>query len=131
MTTFKNIVLFTDNDGYAKFREEEIALPGGTSKAMLSEVFPSDGFQVRHSPPGVSSDFHCTTTAQWLVVLSGEMEIGLRDGTTRIFKAGEHFFSNDVLPQGATFDGDLHGHRSRIVGDNPLVTMFVRTARAS
>ncbi len=131
MTKFTNIVLFTDTDGYAKFREEAMSLPGGSAKAMLSEVFPSDGFQVRYSPPGVSSDFHCTTTAQWLVVLSGEMEIGLRDGSTRIFKAGDHFFSNDVLPEGATFDADLHGHRSRIVGDTPLVTMFVRTGQAS
>lgn len=128
MTTFKNIVLYTDTDGFARFREEDIALPGGSPKALLSELFPSDGFQVRHSPPGVSSDFHCTTTAQWLVVLSGEMEIGLRDGTSRTFKAGDHFFSNDTLPDGATFDPAVHGHRSRIVGDTPLTTLFVRTA---
>jgi hypothetical protein len=127
MTTFKNIVLYTDTDGFARFREEDIALPGGSPKALLSELFPSNGFQVRHSPPGVSSDFHCTTTAQWLVVLSGEMEIGLRDGTTRRFKAGDHFFSNDVLPEGATFDSAVHGHCSRVVGDASLTTLFVRT----
>lgn len=127
MTAFKHIVLYTDTDGYARFREEDIALPGGTPKALLSELFPSEGFQVRCSPPGVSSDFHCTTTAQWLVVLSGEMEIGLRDGSARIFKAGEHFFSNDTLPPGAVFDPEVHGHRSRIVGDAPLTTLFVRS----
>jgi hypothetical protein len=130
MSTFKNIILYTDTDGWAQFREEEIALPQGTPKAQLSALFASDGFQLRHSPPGVSSDFHCTTTAQWLVVLSGAMEIGLRDGSARIFKAGDHFFSNDVLPPGAAFDDTLHGHRSRVVGDVPLVTMFVRTADA-
>lgn len=128
MTTFKHTVLYTDINGFAKFREEEIALPGGSPKALLSELFASDGFQVRHSPPGASSDFHCTTTAQWLVVLSGEMEIGLRDGSARTFKAGEHFFSNDVLPEGALFDPNVHGHRSRIVGNSPLTTLFIRTA---
>jgi hypothetical protein len=127
MNTFKNVILYTDTDGFAKFREEDIALPGGTPKALLSELFPSEGFQVRRSPPGVSSDFHCTTTAQWLVVLSGEMEIGLRDGSARIFRAGEHFFSNDTLPAGARFDDKVHGHRSRVVGDAPLETLFVRT----
>jgi len=127
MTTFTSPVLYTDTDGYAKFREDPIPLPGGTPKAMLSMLFPSCGFQVRHSPPGVSSDFHCTTTAQWLVVLSGEMEIGLRDGTVRTFKAGEHFFSNDLLPQGTVFDPAVHGHCSRVIGDAPLVTLFVRT----
>jgi hypothetical protein len=128
MNAFKHIVLYTDTDGYARFREEDIALPGGTPKAVLSELFSSEGFQVRYSPPGVSSDFHCTTTAQWLVVLSGEMEIGLRDGSARIFKAGEHFFSNDTLPPGAAFDPQVHGHCSRVVGDAPLTTLFVRTA---
>ncbi|MFJ7565346.1 hypothetical protein ACIQW9_00100 [Herminiimonas sp. NPDC097707] len=127
MTTFKHIILYTDVDGYAKFREEDLALPDGSPKALLSELFPSNGFQVRKSPAGVSSDFHCTTTAQWLVVLSGQMEIGLRDGTARIFKAGDHFFSNDLLPEGAKFDNSLHGHRSRVVGDTPLETLFVRT----
>lgn len=126
MSTFNNIILYTDTDGFARFREQEIALPDGSPKAQLSALFPSAGFQLRHSPPGVSSAFHCTTTAQWLVVLSGEMEIGLRDGSARIFKAGDHFFSNDVLPPGATFDDAVHGHRSRVVGDAPLVTMFVR-----
>lgn len=128
MTTFQNIVLYTDTDGFAKFGEQTIALSGGTLKAQLSTLFASDGFQLRQSPAGVSSDFHCTTTAQWLVVLSGEMEIGLRDGSTRSFKAGEHFFSNDLLPAGAAFDSAVHGHRSRVVGDTPLVTMFIRTA---
>lgn len=127
MTTFKNVILYTDNDGRAQFREEEIALPGGSPKAMLSELYPSAGFQVRHSPPGVSSDFHCTTAAQWLVVLTGQMEIGLQDGSARVFKAGDHFFSNDLLPQGAQFDPTVHGHSSRVVGDEPLVTLFVRT----
>lgn len=127
MNTFKHTVLYTAADGRAKFREEEIALPGGSPKAMLSDLFPSQGFQVRHSPPGVSSDFHCTTAAQWLVVLSGQMEIGLRDGSTRVFKPGDHFFSNDLLPEGAEFDPAVHGHNSRVVGDEPLVTLFVRT----
>jgi hypothetical protein len=128
MTTFKHIILYTDTDGIAKFREEEISLPGGSPKAMLSELYPSAGFQVRYSPPGVSSDFHCTTTAQWLVVLNGQMEIGLQDGSARLFKAGDHFFSNDLLPEGAVFDRSVHGHSSRVVGDEPLTTLFVRTS---
>ena len=33
---------------------------------------------------------------------------------------------NYLLPQGATFDPAIHGHWSRQVGDDPLVTLFVR-----
>jgi hypothetical protein len=126
MTTFKKTVLFTDIDGRAKWREENVALTEGKPEAMLSPLAPSGGMQLRHSPVGFRSQFHCTTIPQWVFILSGQMEIGLQDGTSRIFKAGEHFFSEDVLPSGATFDAKLHGHWSRQVGDTPLVTAFVR-----
>ncbi|MDB5894158.1 MAG: hypothetical protein JWQ88_1689 [Rhodoferax sp.] len=126
MTTFTKVTLFTDTDGRARFREEPIALAEGTPQAMLSPLMPSGGFQVRHSPVGFRSQFHVSVTPQWVVILGGQMEIGLQDGTSRIFKAGDHFYSIDTLPEGAIFDAKVHGHWSRQVGDEPLVTMFVR-----
>ena len=118
--------LFTDTDGRARFRDDPVPLTEGTPITRLSALQASGGCQFRHSPVGFASDFHCTTTPQWLVVLQGSMEIGLQDGGTRVFGPGECFYSNDTLPPGATFDPQLHGHRSRLLGDVPLVTMFVR-----
>lgn len=126
MTSFTKTVLFTDTDGRAKFREEAIALAQGTPQSMLSEVFASGGYQLRTSPVGFRSTFHCTGAPQWCFILGGKMEIGLQGGVSRIFQPGEHFFSADVLPQGATFDPAIHGHWSRQLGDAPLVTLFVR-----
>jgi hypothetical protein len=91
MTTFKKTILFTDTDGYAKFREEDLPLPEGTPQTMLSALYPSSGYQLRQSPVGFRSQFHCTTAPQWLFVLSGQMEIGLQDGSSRIFGPGEHW----------------------------------------
>jgi hypothetical protein len=54
------------------------------------------------------------------------MEIGLQDGSSRVFSAGEHFYSVDTLPDGATFDEKVHGHWSCQLGTEPLVTLFVR-----
>lgn len=127
VTMFRKVVLFTDTDGHARFREEPVPLVEGTPAARLSPLMPSAGLQLRQSPVGFRSDFHCTTAPQWLFVLQGRMEIGLQDGSTRVFGPGEHFFSADTLPAGATFDPAVHGHRSRQVGDEPLVTAFVRT----
>ena len=126
MTTFTQTVLFTDTDGRARFREESIALDQGTPQSMLSEVFASSGYQLRTSPVGFRSSFHCTGAPQRCFILGGQMEIGLQGGVPRVFKAGEHFFSADVLPEGATFDPTVHGHWSRQVGDEPLVTLFVK-----
>jgi hypothetical protein len=126
MAEFTQHVLYTDTDGRARWRTETIALDQGTPQARLSALRPSGGYQLRESPVGFRSDFHCTPSPQWVFVLKGVMEIGLHDGTTRQFGAGEHFHSADTLPPGATFDPALHGHRSRQIGDEPLVTLFVR-----
>ncbi|MBT9507993.1 hypothetical protein [Rhodoferax sp.] len=121
-------ILYTDTDGRARFKDQPLALTEGTPAAQLSPLAASGGYQFRQSPTGFRSNFHCTTTPQWLVVLQGKMEIGLQDGSSRIFKAGEGFYSNDTLPEGAAFDATVHGHWSRQVGDAPLVTLFVRSA---
>lgn len=125
MATFTKVVLFTDRDGRARFREERIDLSEGTPQAALSRVFSCGGYQLRESPVGFRSQWHCTPQPQWVFILRGEMEIGVRDGS-RVFKAGEHFFSADVLPEGATFDPDVHGHWSAQRGSSALVTLFVK-----
>ena len=127
MTAFRKVVLYTDRDGRAKFREEAVPLPEGTPQAMLSAVLPASGYQLRHSPVGFRSQFHCTPKPQWVFILGGEMEIGLQDGTSRLFRPGEHFFSADTLPEGSPFDPKVHGHWSRQVGPHPLVTLFLKT----
>ena len=126
MTHFTKVVLFTDTDGRARFRDEQVPLTEGNPQSMLSQVFASGGMQLRQSPVGFRSQFHCTGSPQWCFILAGQMEIGLQGGLSRIFKPGEHFYSADLLPQGATFDPEVHGHWSRQVGDEPLQTLFVR-----
>ena len=123
---FTKVILFTDTDGRARFREEQVPLDQGSPQSLLSEVFASDGFQLRYSPVGFRSNFHCTGAPQWVFILSGQMEIGTRGGAARVFKAGEHFYSADLLPEGATFDAAVHGHWSRQLGPDALQTLFVR-----
>ncbi len=127
MRQFTKTVLFTDADGRARFKEESVALNQGTPQSMLSEVFASGGYQLRTSPVGFRSEFHCTGAPQWVFILGGQMEIGLQGGVSRVFGPGQHFFSADVLPEGASFDPTVHGHWSRQVGPDPLVTLFVRS----
>ena len=126
MTTLTKVILFTDHDGRARFREEPLALTEGKPSALLSPLMPSGGYQLRHSPVGFRSSFHCTGSPQWVFILGGQMEISLQDGSSRVFKAGEHFYSADTLPEGADFDASIHGHWSQQLGTEPLVTLFVR-----
>ena len=125
MTALTKLVLYTDRDGRAQFREEQVPLDSGTPQTLLSVTFPSSGYQLRHSPVGFRSQIHCTPRPQWVFVLAGEMEIGLQDGSSRVLKPGGHCYAADVLPAGATFDPKVHGHWSAQRGSDALVTLFV------
>ncbi len=124
---FTQVILITEADGRARFRESSIDLSEGQPQARLSPVMPSGGLQLRISPVGFRSDFHCTGAPQWVFILGGQMEIGLQDGTRRVFGPGQHFYSADLLPAGTSFDPQVHGHCSCQLGDQPLVTAFVRS----
>jgi hypothetical protein len=126
MTNFTKVVLFTDTDGKARFKEENMTMGEGTVQSQLTEVFSAEGYQLRCSPVGFLSQFHVTGKPQWVFILSGQMEIGLQDGSSRVFSAGEHFCSADTLPAGASFDPAVHGHWSRQVGEEPLRTLFLK-----
>jgi hypothetical protein len=126
MSSFTQVILYTDTDGRARFREAAIPLDQGQPQARLSALMPCGGVQLRESPVGFRSEFHCTEHPQWVFILKGRMEIGLQDGQSRVFGPGEHFYSADLLPPGERFDPKVHGHWSRQVGDEPLQTLFVR-----
>ena len=124
---FDKVILHTAADGHAQWRTESVELDQGKPQALLSALMPSAGLQLRQSPVGFRSEFHCTGEPQWVFILQGLMEIGLQDGSTRSFGPGQHFYSADTLPAGVSFDPKLHGHCSRQVGDEALVTAFVRS----
>jgi hypothetical protein len=123
------VELYTGADGLARWRDVPITPTEGTPLTRLTPLAASGGWQLRRSPADFHSDFHCTTDPQWLVVLAGCMEIRLRDGSARQFGPGAFFYSNDTLPTDAAFDPARHGHSSRAVGGQPLVTLFVRARR--
>ena len=126
MTRLAKVILYTGADGRARFREEPLDLDEGTPEARLSRLLPATALQLRRSPVGFRSAWHCTGAPQWVFILGGEMEIGLRDGSTRRFGPGGHFFSADTLPPGASFDPGVHGHWSAQRGAEPLVTLFIK-----
>ena len=87
MTHFTKVVLYTDTDGRARFREEQVPLTEGTAESRVFGFLESGGYQLRASPVGFRSQPHCSPHAQWVFILSGRMEIGLADGSSRLGKA--------------------------------------------
>src|SRR4051794_30059271 len=88
MPAFAKVILHTDHDGRARFREESVALTEGTPEAALSPLLRASGYHLRRSPVGFRSQWHCTPKPQWVFILEGKMKIGLQDGSSRRFKPG-------------------------------------------
>ena len=125
--TFRKVVLGMDDRNQSVFRDEEIPLTEAGRIGFLSAQLPAEMIQFRMSPAGFTAPWHCTGKAQWVIIVSGRMKITLRDGTFRVFSAGESFYSADVLPPGVEFDDEKHhGHTTEALGDEPLRTIFVR-----
>jgi len=121
-----HVVLETGAGGRSRFREQTVPLNEAKPMLFLSAALPGGSVILRQSPPGYSMDFHPTVNPQWTFVLSGALEIGLPDGTSRVFRTGDVLYATDTTPAGVSFDPKVHGHNSRTVGDEALVAVLVR-----
>src|SRR5206468_4119217 len=79
----------------------------------LSDFVPSGGIQLRETPVGGSMDYHTAPRKQFVVNLSGLVEIECGDGTKRILSAGDIMLADDTTGQGH-ITRDLEGPRRSI-----------------
>lgn len=90
--------IYTGNDGQTHFEDltlpaqdiQNIAIQAGTD--IVFRRFPADYF----------SDWHTAPRRQYIFVLSGHMEIGIGNGTTRRFGPGDVVLADDLTGQGHT-----------------------------
>ena len=68
------------------------------------------------TPAGNFLDWHPAPRRQWVIILSGELEIGLGDGSVRRFGPGDARLVEDTTG---------HGHTTRVIGSQPCVMAFV------
>ena len=91
--------LYTGADGKSHF--EDLDQKEG-SKHFLADQ-PASGLVFKNDV--LRRDLHAFHNAprrQWCITLSGSVEIGLGDGTTKTFNAGDVFFAEDLTGQGHT-----------------------------
>jgi hypothetical protein len=100
-------------------RLDMFALPrtdGQPGRSVQSRLYATD-IEIGDSLPGVFVDWHGVSTPRLLVVLSGELEVGLGDGTTKILRKGDIVLAADTTGQ---------GHTSRLIGTEPVRIMTIR-----
>jgi len=98
---------------------ERIVLPdvgGIPGKLLQSRLYTTD-IEIGEAPPGMFVDWHGVSSPRFLIVLQGELEIGLGDGSKHILKAGEMVLAADTTGR---------GHTSRTIGNEIVRSLTVR-----
>jgi len=106
--------MYTGDDGETHI--EDLSLD---THPELTSLLAAKGVVFRSQPAGAFSDFHPAPRRQFVITLSGEVEIGLADGTVYRYGPGHVNLAEDVTGK---------GHTTRVVGDVPRVTATVQLA---
>jgi hypothetical protein len=106
--------MYTGPDG--ECRVETIDL--GRTAAWTAGL-PATQIAFRVNPPGWALDWHPAPRRQFVIVLSGRLEIGLGDGSRHVFGPGDARLVEDTTGR---------GHTTRTLGDEPCVTATIPLA---
>jgi quercetin dioxygenase-like cupin family protein len=117
------IRVYTGEDGKSHIAEVPFALqPFVDTEGAHGEGTPlqaATGITFRLSPPGYVLSWHCAPRRQYSVVLSGEAEIEVGDGTVARIGPGDVVLAEDLTGQ---------GHITRGVGSQPRFSAIVPLA---
>jgi quercetin dioxygenase-like cupin family protein len=108
--------LYPDANGESHFADLEIEWAEQSKAAKLSQRFPANGIIFREVEPSYELDWHPAPRRQYIVHLTGAVEITASDGESRVIGTGEVLLVEDVTGK---------GHLSKSVGDQPRLCIFV------
>lgn len=90
--------IYSGDDGQTHF--EDLALPDHESQNVALQA--GGNLVFRSFPADYFSDWHTAPRRQYIFILSGLMEIGIGDGTTRRFGPGDVVLADDLTGRGHT-----------------------------
>jgi quercetin dioxygenase-like cupin family protein len=108
--------LYTGADHRSHFEDVEIPLEEKGEVGRHSELVKATGVIFRETPGTYNSDWHNAPRRHYVIMLDGEMEVEIGDGTKRIFRTGDILLAENTTGQ---------GHISRAVGRKPRKTLFI------
>jgi hypothetical protein len=116
--------VFSDGRGASKFGVREVELEG-EQLWRLSQQQQAVNFRLRSSASSYVSDWHVAGDPTLLIILSGAIEIELRNGESQTFRVGDMFVAEDYLQNSETFS-DVHGHRAKVVSNESLSALHLK-----
>ena len=110
----KVVRIYTGTDNQTHFEDLDV----GTF-ATLSAQVGTGPVRLNQGPAKSMSDFHNTPRRQYVVMMSGQMEIEIGDGAKRMLDPGDVLVAEDLTGK---------GHITRGVGEQPRLSLAVPLA---
>lgn len=110
MNTYR---LFTGDDGQSHIEPIDLG-----SKTDWTAGLAATSITFRVDPAGRYQDWHPAPRRQFVIIMSGQLEIGLGDGSKHVFGPGSARLVEDTTGQGHTTA--VHGNEPCVVATIPL-----------
>ena len=111
MKTFR---LYTGSDGQSHVEPIDLGRTPAWTKGLATTQIA-----FRESPAGNFLDWHPAPRRQFVIILSGQLEIGLGDGSRHLFGPGDARLVEDTTGK---------GHTTRVHGNQPCLTATIPLA---
>ena len=108
--------IYTGDDEESHFEDVNVPLEPSGFSGLLSEPVPATSVIFRETGPDYDLDFHPAPRRQYVVNLSGSVEIEIGNGEKRILGPGSIMLAEDTTGQ---------GHKSRAVGEKSRECLFI------
>lgn len=108
--------IYASEDGASHFEEVTVPLHDAGAIGRLSERFDARHVLFRENAPDYDYDWHCAPERQLILLLDGQIEIEVSDGTVRRFGGGDVLLVEDTSGR---------GHRTRTVDGRARRSVFI------
>lgn len=115
----KYVRIYTGDDGQSHFEDVEVDLVDHGPLGRISELLRGKGVVFREVEGEYLYDFHNAPRRQFVVNLTGSVDIEVGDGTVRRMEPGSILLAEDLTGQ---------GHVSRSVNGEPRTCLFIPLA---
>ena len=103
--------LYTNDGGKTQIEELDLA-----SRPELTSETTAQNISFREWTPGHFIDWHPAPRRQYIISISGIVDVGLEDGTTHRFVPGDARLVEDTTGK---------GHTTLVPGDEPSITAVI------
>ena len=103
--------MFTNKNGKSQWEEIDLEhVPKWTKGIDVTQI------RFGQREPGDVQTWHPAPQRQFVIILSGNLEIGFEDGTTKIFGPGDARLVEDIIGK---------GHTTTTLGNKPCITATI------